>query len=700
MQKIIFILLFAISQVFAQSTEEKILINKLNHIQSAANAGIVSSDACSSPTKNAHLCAQAICKEEHLITSYKEMIDTINASAVTKEDQEFVIQTDVLIKELMDIEVQVKRSAAPHVQYILNGNKPPYPDTVKRIYYTINTMFKSLQVIFKERAQDKFKDKESQEGNASPKNMALDLKYNENGKIKVKIDQDLFIKKFREIDPAGFNNQELATILSSPYFKYFITGVILRVATMGEDVPALSILERDNNTNAKEILKQMAINFKSTIENGETGALLDFFFASSNKKEEVKKTANNIINGTPLTNRQLNDAISVFSFILFTNDVDKILRDKSNLYKDFDISSLLLNDIPQGYDYLKDISNLDNKKFNFEEKIQEDLNSCQSARNYALKALPTKKDIVEFESAVAGIKNNLLAKFISRFSKKTLSYLSNELDQLNFIFPISKGVYKKEMVEILRKKIEEKKRYLQRLNSDKKDDVFWLNVLQNMPSSHEDIVEYELDDNYKPTDKVRGPSPFLHEATLITCNLNQPETLNDSYWPFKTDSIFVSWNSVHSKDFGPSVLIHELGHAMSPYFKGIDGKAKAKGISDASFSQFLKVRECLNSNHGEKGAVKDDNRGDGLYTEEDWADLVSTLADNQKNVGCFLLDQKNNIYSDLSLENSSGSDPHSSGFYRALQIYFYSNGQYPKACIPFLSQTRDHYPIQNCSKHL
>ena len=112
------------------------------------------------------------------------------------------------------------------------------------------------------------------------------------------------------------------------------------------------------------------------------------------------------------------------------------------------------------------------------------------------------------------------------------------------------------------------------------------------------------------------------------------------------------------------------------------------------------MRECLNSNHREGGAVKDDNRGDGLYTEEDWADLVSALASNEKNTACFLLKQENDIYSDLSLENSFSRDSHSSGFYRALQIYFYSNGQYPKECIPFLSQTKDYYPTQNCSKHL
>ena len=270
----------------------------------------------------------------------------------------------------------------------------------------------------------------------------------------------------------------------------------------------------------------------------------------------------------------MGDAVGMFSFILFASDIDKILNNRPNIYKDFDILSLLLDDIPQEYNYLKDISYLDNKQFNFEEKVQKDLNNCQSARDYALKALPTRQDIVEFESVMAGIKNNLSANFFSRFSKKTSSYLLSKLDQLNIVLPVSKETYKAEMMEAFREKIEEKKKYLKIFKSNKKDDAFWQSILRNLPSHHDEIVEYELDDDFKPTDKVRGYSYDLHQDTLNICKFNRPEVLNDSYWPFQTDSIFVSWNSVHSKDFGPGVLIHELGHAISPYFKGTDGKTE------------------------------------------------------------------------------------------------------------------------------
>lgn len=165
---------------------------------------------------------------------------------------------------------------------------------------------------------------------------------------------------------------------------------------------------------------------------------------------------------------------------------------------------------------------------------------------------------------------------------------------------------------------------------------------------------------------------------------------------FEADNLFISQYSCTHYDHGKSILAHELGHALSHLFL-------KKLLSPESYENYIKMRECSTNLHKKKGeSILNGKKhsGDSVYTEEDMADIISSIAepDQSSLFTCALLSPSidGKSYTNLEITNQDGFDSHSTPFLRLLWEAVHKDVDIPESCKQIMNQNSDQYRFNKC----
>lgn len=131
-------------------------------------------------------------------------------------------------------------------------------------------------------------------------------------------------------------------------------------------------------------------------------------------------------------------------------------------------------------------------------------------------------------------------------------------------------------------------------------------------------------------------------------------------------------------------MLHELGHLA---FNNLESEK----ASIESRKHFQSIRQCLSDNHPEDASA-------GHYVEEDWSDLIAGkgVGRESPNIGCELINQENDKYTNLNLNNINADDKHSSHFFRVLHFYKIQNNKLPSACNQYVESQSNRWNFKSC----
>lgn len=160
--------------------------------------------------------------------------------------------------------------------------------------------------------------------------------------------------------------------------------------------------------------------------------------------------------------------------------------------------------------------------------------------------------------------------------------------------------------------------------------------------------------------------------------------------------IYISDFSVKNESSGKLIVAHELGHAISNVVKTGD-----MGLFGAS--SYKKMRECVTKNyvHFESFEVGPRaQKGDGLQTEEDLADLIMamTYPDEKVFATCALIEPSKDrkSYTASGAETDFG-DSHSTPFIRLMMEAINKNMPLPSSCQSAMVPMKDVYKFKKCA---
>jgi len=193
---------------------------------------------------------------------------------------------------------------------------------------------------------------------------------------------------------------------------------------------------------------------------------------------------------------------------------------------------------------------------------------------------------------------------------------------------------------------------------------------------------------------------------LITKDNALNTTPSDTYYSNSAEerielSNLTCWDK---KLTGESVLIHELGHAVSHFMK------VSNHASEVSMGHLLNVRSCLSKNYLDIVVPSSNSTNypvDLLTTEEDWADLVSfQTTQSYRPLFCRYVDLDRIEKKDLvqimgtthGYEFINPNDSHSTGIFRLLHEITVKGWQVPQSCKEVVSYAKEknYFQIKDC----
>jgi hypothetical protein len=142
-------------------------------------------------------------------------------------------------------------------------------------------------------------------------------------------------------------------------------------------------------------------------------------------------------------------------------------------------------------------------------------------------------------------------------------------------------------------------------------------------------------------------------------------------------------------------VAHELGHAINQIFASLK-------LSTESAKKYKDLRKCATDNYINQAADTTifSTPGDGIYTEEDTADLFSymTYSDPKNLFTCALLKSSINKhnYTELGLMANEG-DSHSTSFYRLILEAINKGVELPISCERSLEPMKNQLRLQKCA---
>ncbi|MFZ4715390.1 MAG: hypothetical protein ACOYL6_16825 [Bacteriovoracaceae bacterium] len=298
-------------------------------------------------------------------------------------------------------------------------------------------------------------------------------------------------------------------------------------------------------------------------------------------------------------------------------------------------------------------------------------------------ALPTKDQIKKAKEDAKHVLDNLKEKVFTKFSTHTAEMLNSCFEDVEVILPQDKFSFEEDFYKNLD------------LSLDGGANVSLI--------SDETKKQFSLIDVYSYFDKDWTAESGTRDA-LTFCADKFSMNFVDDRAITNTKVFYASWSTVKYPNFGKSIMAHEMGHIM-------EACLMSGGASSSSFKDYIDIENCLAKKHPEanpkftqrltidtldQGKIVKQSFAMKQFNQEDLADLVSSTAFPEFNVGCGLLgiagDEKFSVF------NTNAEDVHSSNIFRALHAEYVRKGKLPNACNETLAKAGIKTDFSSCWK--
>lgn len=327
------------------------------------------------------------------------------------------------------------------------------------------------------------------------------------------------------------------------------------------------------------------------------------------------------------------------------------------------------------------ISKLDNKK----EIIEEKMANCKS--EFAFFGMKDYDEALIMEK-VKVVKDNFMKNALKHYSSESKSDFLNILNS-HFHFSLykpngSEGQFAKNIEEV--KSELEEGNASEYIRGQRILDYYFSSVrfsptpklFTNFKLCHS-LFSAKIGDQYASAESLIGQD-IVQEGAVLGKN-----------------NIRVSKHSCeHFNSSGKMALAHEFGHALSEAFS-------RDKLSLNSYNNYMNLRKCIQNTYTYKLPAHTgdlNHKGDFYRSEEDTADVIANLTyHDDKTIGrCSLLatDYKDLQYTHLELGSSNISNPHSSGFMRALQEAIHKRIPLDKSCNLLINKNKHLYRLNPC----
>lgn len=280
----------------------------------------------------------------------------------------------------------------------------------------------------------------------------------------------------------------------------------------------------------------------------------------------------------------------------------------------------------------------------------------------AIELLPDDKELKEVKDKVPGFFDSYFGNIAKEFSAQSTEEIKKEVTDIHIHYPKTK------------------KEYLNYIQS-------WLKYRQALSNN----TAKQLSDPTNKKAKAYFGRLYLQSLLLGESEEGGVSELGPLVSINAVPDFYIgSYNGIKIGPYavekfdtdGKQILGHELGHHIGHFMED-------HPLSNKSTDRFEKVRECLSSAHPDKKDISKKVKATGkktykwkedMYTEEDFSDWISSKG-SSGNFACYFLQD---INLDRPMEelliNQDKKDPHSSAFYRLLNIELNQKGSLPLSC--------------------
>lgn len=266
---------------------------------------------------------------------------------------------------------------------------------------------------------------------------------------------------------------------------------------------------------------------------------------------------------------------------------------------------------------------------------------CIARLNYGVQVLPTDKDLEIARQNSEAAKADIEQKILPKFSTATRERAAPKIRETRFVFPPSKEAFRRNFRDFLKSS--------------------HIAIDSEAPESGEFAVARALSPQLQTEDRL---SNFASQCD----EFKNPMVSDASYGA--NGAIQAGWRTTRDPQFGRFVMGHELGHRLADIFNQIELSGESKKRQDHMIS-------CISMMHGAYGG------GHG-HRDEDWADWIGAeiAGNNGENPLCWRVDLASvkEKKTSVSLLNEKPDSPHSSPFFRLIQIQRYSGRPMPPGC--------------------
>lgn len=301
--------------------------------------------------------------------------------------------------------------------------------------------------------------------------------------------------------------------------------------------------------------------------------------------------------------------------------------------------------------------------------------TCRTAFLLAQEVLPSEQELKKYKAKVPGLLKNFKSKVTPYLSQSSAREVENQVKNWFVSFPETKEQHYSGLKKAVQKSLNQaksRKREFSRVRNSEYRDVLYSLALKSSDESNSTDVDEACEDLF-------------------------PNVIPDAAYA-SAGGFIIGPMVIKHGSAAEGISAHELGHLLY-------NTLSHKPVSEKTKNWFKKSRSCLVDNHTEfsKKELTIEKRRLSLfnystYDSEDWADLISSVADQKdENYACLFASQHSpQDYESFSLKNHNEADSHSSHLFRLLHINYLKNGRIPTVCRQALKTKGETPQFKNC----
>jgi len=322
-------------------------------------------------------------------------------------------------------------------------------------------------------------------------------------------------------------------------------------------------------------------------------------------------------------------------------------------------------------DFSKSKDNLELTEPEIDERFLKVLKNCGEKLNAGMSQLPTDREIKEIQAYIRKVRRRAIHFVQSKVSYSFAKSIDEQLSQVQFDLPLNRKNFKEKILTRL---------------SFFRSGVYSFNELRllSLVGVNDGLLESE---NFPFHRLASECEEYPSMSVLYDYSVSQ-EIIN-------VPSLKISWSVLKNMDKLKGVIAHEFGHQLFSFLRGAIHSQKAH--TKESYNNVRKIISCISSIHrgkAEEYTLYDENGNYTKipitqYTNEDFADQFSALVekDNNQNMACVFLKEKDGRYIENSMVNFDKEDVHSSAILRILNIENSKKKEISKSCIEVLKSS-------------